>query len=167
MIKMAGLQPPALIRQHVRKPNIITRIQNAIENQDLQREEILSRDICQQIQSGEKAFENGLGGLLTQLSGEDINFLYIRSGGNIYNLLQYAILINRPNWVRQLLYFGAITLPTSSNINYPNHGWGLYLDASQEIKDIFAEDEIMDIFGQNQIEHIQRVANEIDDRANQ
>jgi len=155
----------ALFRRYVPIPEIIQNIKEKIENGDLDIEQTISIDECQQINVGEQQFSDGIGGLLTQLADENIDFSYINHEDKTYNLLQYAIIMDRPNWVRQLLYFGAKTFPARSDDNYPNHGWGLYLDASDNIKNIFAEDEIKDIFGgKNQIESIQRAANERDNR---
>lgn len=156
--------PPALLRQHIRIPEIIQEIKNRIFMGDLNPEQIVSKAICDEIHAGED-FYNEIEVLLTRLNEEDVDSIYIKYNSKMYNLLQYAIIMDRPNWVRQLLYFGARTLPTESDDNYPNHGWGLYLDACDDIKDVFAEPEIIDIFGGNQIESIQETANYIDNRA--
>ena len=161
----APAPPPPLLRQHIRIPDIVQEIGDAISIRDLNPEQVVSKEICEQIHGGEE-FYNEIEVLLTRLSEEDVDSTYIKYNNKTYNLLQYAIIMDRPNWVRQLLYFGAITLPTESNDNYPNHGWGLYLDACDDIKAVFAEPEIIEIFGGNQIDSIQNIANDIDDRVN-
>lgn len=159
----APAPPPPLLRQHIRIPEIIQEIGNVISIRDLNPEQVVSKAICGEIHAGE-GFYNEIEVLLTRLHEEDVNSTYIKHNNKTYNLLQYAIIMDRPNWVRQLLYFGAITLPTRPDDNYPNHGWGLYLDAYDDIKAVFAEQEIIDIFGENKIESIQETANDIDNR---
>ena len=134
---LASLAPSPLLKTHYKIPKIFVEIIAAIEKEDLQ--EIVSREICEKINSGEYEDEyegkNLLSNETTFISKliqlcdvqKGLDFVCVKKDGKQYTLLQYAIIMDKPNWVQQLLNCGARLTPSSDKND-------IYETASPNIK---------------------------------